>query len=122
MAQSGKQSSFLLDHRVHDEEVEDTGQTSQARLVASNMVLMGLWRRHYFRKSRHQMPLAFGWIATFGRLHLPEPFHIPLSSQNQATRWSCRAARCELSSFSSLNREAARLVLAGQKLVCHPLV
>ena len=28
MAQSGKQSSFLLDHRVHDEEVEDTGQTS----------------------------------------------------------------------------------------------
>lgn len=25
MAQSGKRSSFLLDHRVHDEEVEDTG-------------------------------------------------------------------------------------------------
>lgn len=59
MAQSGKQSSFLLDHRVHDEEVEDTGKTSQQRLVASNMVLMGLWRRHYFWTSRHQMPLAF---------------------------------------------------------------
>lgn len=58
MAQSGKQSSFLLDHRVHDEEVEDTEPTSQARLVASNMVLTGLWRRHYFWKSRHQMPLA----------------------------------------------------------------
>lgn len=25
MAQSGKQSSVLLDHRAHDEEVEDTG-------------------------------------------------------------------------------------------------
>ena len=50
---------FLLDHRVHDEEVEDTGKTSQQRLVASNMVLMGLWRRHHFWTSRHQMPLAF---------------------------------------------------------------
>lgn len=77
---------------------------------------------HYFRKSRHQMPLAFREIATFGGLHLPEPFHISLSSQNQATRRSCRAARRELSSFSSLNREVVRLALAGQKLVCHPLV
>ena len=58
MAQSGKPSSFLLDHRVYDEEVEDTEPTSQARLVASNMVLTGVWRRHYFWKSHHQMPLA----------------------------------------------------------------
>lgn len=85
------------------------------------MVLMGLWRRHYFWKSRHQMPLASRQTATFGGLHLLEPFHISLSSQNQATPRSCRAARRELSRFSSLNREAVGLGLAGQKLVCHPL-